>query len=179
MKKIKEVIIVEGKTDTAILKQLYDVETIETKGLQLDKNNLNLIQKVAEERGIIIFTDPDFPGQKIRHTLNELIPNAKNAFIRKEDAIGKNKVGLAEAKKEAIIQALDNVVTFGNDQKSLTWEDFIDLGIIGDKDKRLKIYERFNLGYGNVKTLFKRLNLVGIKKEEIISALDYEKDSHN
>lgn len=32
MKRIQEVIVVEGKTDTATLQQLFDVDTIETSG---------------------------------------------------------------------------------------------------------------------------------------------------
>ena len=38
MKKIKEIIVVEGKSDTALLKELFEVDTIETHGLALDKN---------------------------------------------------------------------------------------------------------------------------------------------
>ena len=36
-KKIKEVIVVEGKTDTAIIQKLFDADTIETHGLALDE----------------------------------------------------------------------------------------------------------------------------------------------
>ncbi len=45
MKRIKEIIVVEGKTDTALLKELFEVETIETHGLALDDKTLNLIKR--------------------------------------------------------------------------------------------------------------------------------------
>lgn len=45
MKKIKEIVIVEGKTDTALLKELFVVDTIETHGLALDKKNIRLDQR--------------------------------------------------------------------------------------------------------------------------------------
>lgn len=167
MKKIKEIVVVEGKTDTQVLKQLFDVETIETHGLGLDDKTLEYIKEVNETRGVIVLTDPDYPGTKIRNMIKEVVPNCKHAFVNRKDAIGEKKLGIAEARKEAIIQALENVVSFKENSESISWEEFIDLDIIGHKDKRMKIYETFHLGYGNVKTLFKRLNMVGITKKDI------------
>ena len=42
MRKIKEVVVVEGKTDTATLKQLFDVDTIETSGSGINEDILSL-----------------------------------------------------------------------------------------------------------------------------------------
>ena len=64
MKKIKEIIVVEGKSDTALLKELFEVDTIETHGLALDKKTLELIKEANKTRGVIVLTDPDFPGKK-------------------------------------------------------------------------------------------------------------------
>lgn len=64
MKKIKEIVVVEGKTDTALLKELFEVDTIETHGLALDQQTLELIQEASKSRGIIVLTDPDFQGKK-------------------------------------------------------------------------------------------------------------------
>lgn len=172
MKKIKEIVIVEGKTDTALLKQLFEVDTIETHGLALSDKTLALIKEASKSRGIIVLTDPDFPGKKIRDQIQAVIPNCNHAFVAKKDATGKKKLGIAEAKKEAIIAALENMVHFDVDKESITWSEFIDLDIIGDKKKRILVYDLFNLGYGNVKTLFKRLNMVGITKKDIIEQLE-------
>ena len=81
---------------------------------------------------------------------------------------GKKKLGIAEANKEAVIEALENVVSFDVNRESITWSEFVALDIIGNKQRRLMVYEAFNLGYGNVKTLFKRLNMVGITKEQVL-----------
>ena len=78
---IKEVIVVEGANDTKRLKSFFDVETIETHGLGLKKETIELIKKINESRGVILFLDPDSPGEKIRNRLNSEIPNLKNAFI--------------------------------------------------------------------------------------------------
>ena len=171
MKKVKEIIVVEGKTDTAIIKKLFDAETIETHGLSLDEQTLDVIEQASFTRGIIVLTDPDYPGMKIRNRIIERVPQAKHAFVDKKDAIGKKKLGIAEAREEAIIEALENVVSFDQSQESITWEEFISLDIIGNKEKRLHVYDLFHLGYGNVKTLFKRLNMIQATKNDILEAL--------
>ena len=179
MKKIKEIVVVEGKTDTALLKELFEVDTIETHGLALDKKTLELIKEANKTRGVIVLTDPDFPGKKIRDQIQAVVPNCKHAFVSKKDATGKKKLGIAEANKEAVVLALENMVNFDVDNQSITWHEFIDLDIIGNKQRRLLVYDLFNLGYGNVKTLFKRLNMVGISKEDVLKKLDEHKERVN
>ncbi|WP_285958971.1 ribonuclease M5 [Thomasclavelia spiroformis] len=179
MKKIKEIIVVEGKSDTALLKELFEVDTIETHGLALDKKTLELIKEANKTRGVIVLTDPDFPGKKIRDQIQAVVPNCKHAFVSKKDATGKKKLGIAEANKEAVVLALENMVSFDVDSQSITWHEFIDLDIIGNKQRRLLVYDLFNLGYGNVKTLFKRLNMVGISKEDVLKKLDEHKERVN
>ena len=179
MKKIKEIIVVEGKSDTALLKELFEVDTIETHGLALDKKTLELIKEANRTRGVIVLTDPDFPGKKIRDQIQTVVPNCKHAFVSKKDATGKKKLGIAEANKEAVVLALENMVSFDVDNQSITWHEFIDLDIIGNKQRRLLVYDLFNLGYGNVKTLFKRLNMVGISKEDVLKKLDEHKERVN
>lgn len=165
--KIKEVIVVEGKSDTALLKSVLDVDTIETNGSRVSKKTLDLIKEAQKTRGIIILTDPDYPGMRIRHIVEEAVPGCKHAFIDRKDAIKHGKLGVAETPTEIVLKALEDVVSFEKERTSLTWEEFLDLDIIGHKEKRLEIYRVYHLGYGNVKTLFKRLNMLGITKEEI------------
>lgn len=172
MKTIKEVIVVEGKTDTAIIKKLFDADTIETHGLAIDDKVLDLIEQANQTRGVIVLTDPDYPGMQIRNKIMERVPSIKHAFVDKKDAIGEKKLGIAEAREEAIIEALENVVTFSKENQTITWEEFISLDIIGDKKRRLQVYDLFHLGYGNAKTLFKRLNMAHITKQDIIDQLE-------
>lgn len=133
MKRIKEIIVVEGKTDTALLKELFEVETIETHGLALDDKTLNLIKEASKSRGIIVLTDPDFPGKKIRDQIQKLFQTVNMPLFQK-DATGK-KVRYCWSKKGAVIEALENVVNFDVNQQSITWKEFIDLDIMGNKKK--------------------------------------------
>lgn len=67
--KVKEIIVVEGKDDTAKLKQALDVDTIETNGSAINKDILAQIAHAKTKRGVIVFTDPDYPGQRIRQII--------------------------------------------------------------------------------------------------------------
>lgn len=171
-KKIKEVIVVEGHSDTSKLKNLVECDTIETSGSAIDEKTLDLIEEASKARGVIIFTDPDYPGMQIRNKIVARVPSCKHAFVAKKDAIGKGKVGIAEAKPEAIVEALMKAASFDASKETLTWKEYLALDIIGNKAKRLYLYEYFKLGYGNAKTLYKRLNMIGATKEMIEVALE-------
>lgn len=80
MKKIKEIIIVEGKDDTLAIKRAVDADTIETNGSAINQSIIEQIRLAQNTRGVIIFTDPDAPGEKIRKTIAEHVPGCKHAF---------------------------------------------------------------------------------------------------
>ena len=167
---IKEVIVVEGTNDTKRLKSFFDVETIETHGLGLKKETIELIKDINDKRGVILFLDPDTPGEKIRNRLNSEIPNLKNAFVLKENARTKKKVGIEHADKETLQEALNNLVTYTDKRESLTEEEFYELRLNGESDsskKRQTVSKKYHIGKCNSKTMFKRLNMLGITYNEI------------
>lgn len=174
--KIKEVIVVEGKNDTNTLKQFVECDTIETQGTHLSKATLALLKQVNETRGIIIFTDPDAPGEMIRTKINQYIPNAKNAFIMKEKARTTKKVGIEHANKEDIIASLEHVITYRDAyEESISMEDFIELGLNGQKNSaslREAVGNVLYLGKCNAKQLLKRLNMLQIDKERLERILE-------
>lgn len=167
---INEVIVVEGKNDSKKLKSFFEVDTIETHGLGLNKEIIELIREINKKRGVILFLDPDSPGEKIRNRLNSEIPNLKNAFVLKEDAKTKRKVGVEHASYEALKQALDNLVTYTNNIETLSLKEFYELGLNGKADsseKRMKVSKAFKIGKCNSKQMLKRLNMLKIKKSDI------------
>ena len=167
---IREVIVVEGKNDTKRLKSFFDVETIETNGLNLNKKTIELIREINDRRGVILFLDPDTPGEKIRKRLNDEISGLKNAFVIKKEARTSKKVGVEHASKEVLEEALNNLVTYGEFKDSLSKEEFYELGLAGESDsasRRTKVAKHFHLGECNGKTLFKRINMLGIGYKDI------------
>lgn len=109
--KIKEIIVVEGRDDTARIKLAVDADTIETNGSAIDDHVIDQIRLAQKTRGVIILTDPDFPGEKIRKTISEAVPGCKHAFLPKHLAKPKNKrgIGVEHASVESIRACLENV----------------------------------------------------------------------
>lgn len=170
MKTIKEVVVVEGKNDSKILKSYFNVETIETHGLGLTKETIKLIDEINSKRGVILLLDPDSPGEKIRNRLNNEIKGLKNAFIFKEDARTSKKVGVEHASKQTIEKALKNLITYKENDKLIDELDLIELGYMGQSDsanKRLEICRKYHLGKCNFKTFVKRINLIGLTKKDL------------
>ena len=112
MKKIKEVIVVEGKSDKQFLETFLEADILTCNGSAIDGFDKDYLISLANTRGVIILTDPDYPGQKIRNEISSYLPICKHAFVRKEKSIKRHKVGVAEASKEEVLYALENVVTF-------------------------------------------------------------------
>lgn len=174
----KEVIVVEGRDDTRRLKEIYpQIETLETNGSAVSQQVLEQIAELQEKRGVIVFTDPDYPGQKIRQTILNAVPNCKHAYLEKADAIAKNKRGLGveHAKTEVIKAALENVMTPQSSESALIEPEFLmGLGLIGQSQSaalRKKLASTLGIGYVNGKQLQKRLQMFGITKEQIKEAL--------
>lgn len=169
--KIKEVIVVEGKTDYTLLKSFLDVDIIITNGSEVSKDTLDLIKHTNETRGVIILTDPDYPGMQIRNKINSYTKGCKNAFVEKSKAIKGKKVGIAETRKEDILSALENVVTFTDVLVGdVSYSDLYELGFIGkeeSKEKREYISNYFHLGWCNAKNFLKRINMFNISIDEI------------
>lgn len=174
MQKIKEIIIVEGKHDVAFLKTFLEAEFIETNGLGLNNSTKEMIKELYNQGNeFIVLTDPDFPGEKIRKEVEKLVPNCKHAFIKKEQAISKNKrkVGVEHTTKEEVLEALKNTITFVEKEKKLELKDLIELGLVGQNNSailRNKIENELHLGHGSSKTFIRRLNLLNMNRESII-----------
>ena len=171
---IKEVIVVEGINDTKRLKSFFDVETIETHGLGLNSETIKLIKQINDKRGVILFLDPDIPGEKIRNRLNNEIPGLKNAFVLKDDAKTNKKVGIEHASKEVLLEALNNLVTYCESKQSISLNEYSSLGLNGNSNSSLlrdKLSKYFHLGKCNSKTMFKRLNMLGITYDDIVKIL--------
>ncbi|GEO74490.1 ribonuclease M5 [Levilactobacillus namurensis DSM 19117] len=178
MKKIKEVLVVEGKDDTKAINRAVNADTIETRGSAIDDDTLALIEKLADQRGIIIFTDPDFSGEKIRKIVAEAVPNAKHAFLPKKegrpDKAG-GSLGVEHATPEAIRAALAHVYTETEAAPELiSHADLVTAGLIGGagaKQRREQLGELLQIGYVNGKQLEKRLRMFGIQPAEFGAAL--------
>ncbi len=93
MLKIKEAIVVEGRYDKNTLSQVVDTLILETGGFRIfkDPEQMALLRKAAERRGLIVLTDSDGAGFVIRNRIRGSIPQqyVKHAYI--PDVYGKER----------------------------------------------------------------------------------------
>ncbi|MGY3765686.1 ribonuclease M5 [Vagococcus vulneris] len=177
--KIEEIIVVEGKDDTKRIQEVVDADTIETNGSAINEETLGKISHAQEVRGVIIFTDPDFSGEKIRKQVAEVVPQAQHAFINRKSSVPKKKhgsLGVEHASDEVILEALRLVstpaaTTFTSD---IPTEFLIQSGLIAGpnaKQRRELLGDYLRIGYTNGKQLRKRLDMFQVKRETFEAAL--------
>ena len=162
--------MVEGRDDEAAVKRALDAQTIATHGYGIKGQTFDLIEKAYNERGIIIFTDPDFAGEKIRKRLKERFPDAKHAYLPQAEAEKNGDIGIENAVPDDIKEALSKArfTTIVNDI-IFTQEDMIKHGLAGapgSAEKRDRLGKALGIGYGNSKVFLNRLNQFGITRQE-------------
>ncbi len=192
MVKIQEAILVEGRYDKNTLSQIVDAPIFETAGFGIfkDKEQLALLRRVAEKRGLIVFTDSDGAGFVIRNYIKGAIPGKylKHAYIpdipgkeRRKAAPGKEgKLGVEGMSPEVILQALHaSGATIDGEAvergSSITKQDFVDWGLSGGQDsadKRKKLLKKLNLPERmTANALLRAVNLL-YSREELAEMLD-------
>lgn len=168
-----DIIVVEGMHDEARIKAVFpNASCIITNGREISQDTIDCIKELSRKNTIIIFTDPDSPGEKIRSIIFEAVPEAKHAFLRKKDCISRNhkKVGIEHASSEAIIEALSRVLSDNGGKQTITQRDLFVLGLTGSQNSavlRNKISDILNIGEPNGKTFLKRLNMLGLSRKEV------------
>ena len=173
---IKEVIVVEGKDDITAVKAAVDAEVIATNGFGYKREFVETLKSIAERRGIIILTDPDYAGEQIRRDLSKHIINPKHAFLPQGKAIKKGDIGVENATKEDIIQAINKARPNKIEKQILfSKEDLVEFGLSGGLDSRQRrdtLGHVLGIGYGNAKQFLNRLNNFGVTREEFLSAIE-------
>lgn len=171
---IQEVIVVEGRDDESAVKCAVEAQTIATHGFGIRKSTFALIEKAYQTTGIIIFTDPDHAGESIRKRLSERFPDAKHAYLSREEAKKDGDIGIENASAETIREALKKVRCISRETKvTFSKQDLFDYGLCGAADaaaRRDYIGKKLGIGYGNTKVFLSRLNHYGISREEFEEA---------
>ena len=181
MVKIKEAIVVEGRYDKKTLSQIVDAPILETAGFGIfkDKQQMALLRRVAENRGLIVFTDSDGAGFVIRNHIKSVIPAKflKHAYIpdiygkeRRKSAPGKEgKLGVEGMRPETILEALRRAgATMEGEaaapQNQITKQDLTELGLSGGADssaKRLALLKKLDLPeHMSANAMLQALNLL-------------------
>ena len=181
MVKIREAIVVEGRYDKNTLSQIVEAPILETSGFGIfkDKQQMALLRKIAQTRGLIVFTDSDGAGFVIRNHIKSAIPGKylKHAYIpdipgkekRKAKPGKEGKLGVEGMRPEIIVEALRKAgATIEGEESSpanaITKQDLMDLGLSGGPDsaaKRLALLKKLDLPeHMSANAMLQALNLL-------------------
>ena len=151
MIKIDRAVIVEGRYDKIKLSSILDTVIIETEGFGIfnNKEKQQLIRRLADTKGLLILTDSDSAGFKIRSFIKGIVPaeTIKHAYIpdifgkekRKTEASKEGKLGVEGVKKELILEALEKAGVFceeteNTEKREITKLDLYEDGLSGRAD---------------------------------------------
>ena len=172
---IKEVIVVEGRDDITAVKQAVEAEVIAVGGFGINAKVIDRIREAQKRKGVIVLTDPDFAGEKIRSIISKRVKGIKHAYIAQEDGIKGDDIGVENASPEVIIEALNRAKASEEIiEEIFTSEDMFYFKLTGDinsKKRRLMLGKELGIGYGNSNQMLIRLNKYSISKEEFINAI--------
>ncbi|MBD5160066.1 MAG: DUF4093 domain-containing protein [Ruminococcus sp.] len=151
MLKINQAIIVEGKYDKIKLSSVVDAVIIVTDGFRIFRDNekLELIRYYARRTGIIILTDSDSAGRKIRGYIKGAVNDGKiiNVYIpdifgkekRKEKPSAEGKLGVEGIDKDILTESFRKSgihSEVSTRKKDITKYTLYELGLSGGKDSK-------------------------------------------
>ena len=188
MRKVKEVIVVEGRYDKNALAQVVDATVVPLGGFAVfnDKEKLAFLRRLAEKQGLIVLTDSDGAGFVIRNYLKGALPRdrVKQAYIpdvpgkeRRKRAPGKEgKLGVEGMRPEVLLEALRRCgATFLDEAAAppagapITKADLFAWGLSGGQDsarRRRELLARLDLPeHLTANGLLEALNLLYTREE--------------
>lgn len=172
---IKEVIVVEGRDDVTAVKRAVDAEVISVSGFGINSKIIDKIREANKRQGVIVLTDPDFAGEKIRRIISKRVPDIKHAYITQSEGRKGDDIGVENASPETIIKALNGAKCQVKEKRNeFTIQDMHFFKLTADKDARKRrdaVGRELGIGYCNTNQLLTRLNNYGISKDEFIEAM--------
>lgn len=195
MIKLREAILVEGRYDVNTVRQVVDTVVLETGGFRIfnNKEQLKVIRRIAETRGLIVLTDSDGAGFVIRNYLKGSLPQGriKQAYVpdisgkerRKKHGSKEGKLGVEGMRPEVILEALRRAgATFEGEEDAaatenpITKADFFEWGLSGRPDsaaRRTAVLKALDLpAHMTTNALLEFINAVGTRQqlEEVLKS---------
>ena len=161
------VLIVEGKDDVSYLSLFVNALFFTTNGYDVSQEKIAFLKEASKVNKLIIFTDPDDAGEKIRNVLKTQLLGAFEAQCEKIVRKNQKKFGVAEMEKVAIEDALKDFVTT-TETKTNNYHLSTLISLSNNPTQtREKLINKYRLIDGNNKSLENQLNILKIKPQEI------------
>ncbi|MCL6516622.1 DUF4093 domain-containing protein [Alicyclobacillus sp.] len=170
--RVREIVVVEGWHDKQAVDRAVDADVFVLGGDRVAARTIDELRRASAHRGVILLTDPDGPGERIRGRIDRAVPNCKHAQIPRRLAIGHGRVGIEYADPQAIrnaILAARPTEDAPGRAPEFQLEDLAAAGLTRHPDaarRRRLVGERLGIGYANAKAFLKKLNALGVTRAE-------------
>lgn len=185
---LKQAIIVEGKYDKIRLSSLVDAVIVPVNGFSVfkDKQTAALLRTLAEKNGVIILTDSDRSGFRIRTRIREItkgcrvtnvyIPDVKGKEKRKAEPSKEGLLGVEGMSAEILLDAFQKAGVFAEEESvqknPVTKADLLELSLIGGEsssEKRKALSRSLGLPEKLSSNLFLEIINSMFSKEEFLN----------
>lgn len=164
------IFVVEGKNDASRLKQVGVNNVIMTEGSKVSRETIYYLRVLEKKHNIVILTDSDGPGLKIREKIASNLKDPIIINLSKDEMIGKNDIGVENIPLPKLAKILEPYLK----TKHITTSDISYSWLIAQnysgpqsKAKRKAIGERHNIPYASLKKMFEAITLLNLMKEEL------------
>lgn len=170
---IREIIVVEGLHDRQAVERAVQADVWVLGGDRVARQLLAELRRAAQNRGVIVLTDPDGPGERIRRRVDAAVPGCRHAALTRRQASTARGVGVEHAQPSDILAALLNArggaAPEGLRADVFTREDLLAMRMVGDPHaaaRRQAVGDLLGIGTGNAKAFLRKLNALGITRSE-------------
>lgn len=148
--RIREVVVVEGKYDAVKLADIVDGLILPVGGFSVftSEETKHLLRRLGRERGLLILTDSDAAGFRIRAYINKLAQglDVKNAYIpalagkepRKPRPSGEGLLGVEGVPADVIVRAIRAAgvceAPARSEKRPITYADLYEQGLSGTQN---------------------------------------------
>lgn len=175
---IGEVVVVEGIHDKQQVQAAVEAEVVVLGGDRIARQTMELLRRLVKIRGVIVFTDPDGAGERIRRRVDQAVPGCKHAQLPRAKAISGQGLGVEHAAIADIQQAImasKPTALASSLQPEFTHADLLAARLAAcpeAADRRTILGDILGIGYGNAKAFLHKLNTLGVTRTEFDAALE-------
>ena len=165
---IDAVIVVEGKSDVSYLSSFIDSQFFITNGYDLNEEKIGFLSRVSEVNKVIVFTDNDKAGYDIENKLKSRIQSVICVKPAVSSRNNYKKSGVAETKKEEILNALKPYISDTKQKGQIRRYDLSNIISLSNNPTLVRdnIVKEYRLIDGNNKYLEQQLNMLKVDEQE-------------
>ncbi|MFB5190501.1 ribonuclease M5 [Alicyclobacillus fastidiosus] len=179
---VDEIVVVEGIHDKQVVDLAVKADVHVLGGDRIGQRTMDVLRRAVRTRGVIVLTDPDGAGERIRRRIDQAVPGCKHAYISKKRAASAKGLGVEHAAAQDVRAAILGVRKSPGDTPlsttstgQFTQRDLLEARLLGCQEaaaRRMALGDLLGIGYGNAKAFLNKLNTLGVTREEWESALE-------